>query len=132
MAAIPEDLALAAALALQDIEEIEARRKGKAYDGRPLTDEELAFQLFTEEANSLLAFAQDAAYAASIDKALDTDRAILRMYAASEARETRDRDMAFALSGQSRVASPEYATPDVDRNPVSLLTLLDNLSICAE
>lgn len=96
---IAEDLALVASLALADIGAVQSRRKGKALHGTPLTDEELAFQLFAEEANSLLAVSQDAIIAQSIDRALHDDRAILRTYAAAEAREMRDRDMALSLAG---------------------------------
>jgi hypothetical protein len=132
MTTAAEDLALVASLALADVDLIQARRKGKAQDGTPLTDEELAFQLFAEEASSLLALARDAIFAESIDRALETDRPALRTYAAAEARETRDRDIALSLSGQSRAASIPYATSKADQDPSSLLDALDKLSVYSE
>lgn len=135
MSTLAEDLAAVASLALADVDRVQARRKGKAQDGTPQTDEELAFQLFAEEASSLLALSRDVIFAQSIDRALETDRAVLRTYAACEVQETRDRDMAFELSGQARAATdaqPAYAQPDTDRDPVSLLTVLNRLSLYSE
>ncbi|GJE85954.1 hypothetical protein PsYK624_020340 [Phanerochaete sordida] len=89
--AAASDLELIASLALLDIDCVQGCRKGKAQDGAPLTDEELAFQLFAEEANSLLVVSRDAILAESIDNALHTDRTLLRAYATAEAQEARDR-----------------------------------------
>ena len=127
MADTAKNLELIASLALLDIDKVNSSRKGKAQDGAPLTDEELAFRLFAEEANSLLVASRDAVLAESIDSALRTDAAFLRAYAATEAQEARDRNMAFSLSGKTPTAAPSYSTPG---SPIlSLMDLVGNLSI---
>jgi len=93
-----ETLALIASLALEDINDVQSRRKGKAKSGAPLTDEEVAFQLFAEEANSLISFSHDAILARSVDSALRSDRSLLREFAAMEVAATRDRQFAVALA----------------------------------
>ncbi|THH20263.1 hypothetical protein EUX98_g8615, partial [Antrodiella citrinella] len=98
-------LQLVAKLSLQDIDDLQANKKGKALDSAPLTDEELAFQLYAEEANGLLTFATDAILARSIDEALRTDRPVIQQMVAAENTAVRDRQMALALS-QSRAPPP--------------------------
>lgn len=105
-----ELLHLFATLSLQDIDEIQVNRKGKSRHDVPLTDEELAFQLYTEEANSLLAFASDAILARSVDNALRTDRALIRQMVATENIAFRDRQYALALS-QGRTPPPSTPPP---------------------
>lgn len=129
MTAPADSLELIASLALLDIDRVQSAWKGKALDGVPLTDEELAFQLFAEEANSLLVVSRDATLAESMDKALRTDRALLRAYANAEAQEARDRNVAFSLSGQSPAPAPSYSAPG---SPIaSLVDLVGNLSVYA-
>ncbi|KAI0374361.1 hypothetical protein BV20DRAFT_1033200 [Pilatotrama ljubarskyi] len=90
-------LSLIAALSLEDIDQVQGRRKGKAQDG-PLSDEELAFQLFAEEASALDTFARDVAFARSLDSALESDARLLEEYAQTEEMARRDREFARALA----------------------------------
>ncbi|KAH8100561.1 hypothetical protein BXZ70DRAFT_1000275 [Cristinia sonorae] len=110
-------LQLVATLSLQDINDVQANRKGKARQGALLSDEELAFQLYAEEANSLLTVANDAILASSIDEALKTDCAIIRQMVASENVAIRDRQLAMAMA-QGR-APP---TPASEPAPAPLTT----------
>ncbi|KAI0361832.1 hypothetical protein OH77DRAFT_1418090 [Trametes cingulata] len=90
-------LSLIAALSLEDIDQVQGRRKGKATDA-PLSDEELAFQLFAEEASALDTFSRDLAFAQSLDKALESDARLLEEFAQAEEMARRDREYARALA----------------------------------
>lgn len=120
------NLALIAALSLEDVDSVQAGRKGKAQDGIPLTDEELAFQLYAEEATRFLAFSRDAIVAGSMDKAIEADYALSRAYTSSEAQEARNRNMAFSLSGQTAPPTPAFTSAE---EVVSLDDMLDELSV---
>ena len=108
-----ELLSLIAALSLEDVDEVYGRRKGKAVDGPP-SDEELALQLFAEEAYALQVYARDIELAQSIANA-----ELLAQYAQIEDFELRDREAAIAMSrawssqtdSQSPTAAPIHATP---------------------
>ena len=126
--AVADSHALIASLYLEEIEQVQASRKGKAQDGAPLTDEELAFQLYAEEMGRFLAVSRDAILADSIDKAIQADRTLLRAFATFEAQETRDRDMAFTLSGQTRPSSPASTFTDVD-DVVSLADAVEGITL---
>ena len=110
-----ELLSLIAALSLQDVDEVYGRRKGKAVDGPP-SDEELALQLFAEEARALQVYAQDIELAQSIANA---DAELVAQYVQIEEFERRDREAAIAMSrawssqtdSQSPTAAPVHATP---------------------
>ena len=105
-----EDLALLSLIAsysLQDVDEIGGRRKGKAIDG-PLSDEEIAFQLFAEEARALQALVSDTIFARSLDQALQTDTAFLEEHERIEEVEREDREAARALAeGRRPTPRPE-------------------------
>ncbi|TCD67541.1 hypothetical protein EIP91_012295 [Steccherinum ochraceum] len=109
-------LHLVAELTLQDIQDIQDGRKGKSRYNTVPTDEEIAFQLYAEEANGLLAFAGDAILARSIDDALKTDRGIIRQMVAMENVAFRDRQYALALS-QGR--APPSTSPGPSSGPSS-------------
>ena len=106
-----ELLSLIAALSLEDVDEVYGRRKGKAVDGPP-SDEELALQLFAEEARALQVYAQDIELAQSIANA---DAELVAQYVQIEEFERRDREAAIAMSrawsSQSPTAAPIHATP---------------------
>ena len=89
-----ELLSLIAALSLQYVDEVYGRRKGKAVDGPP-SDEELALQLFAEEARALQVYAQDIELAQSIANA---DAELVAQYVQIEEFERRDREAAVAMS----------------------------------
>ncbi|PIL32152.1 hypothetical protein GSI_06858 [Ganoderma sinense ZZ0214-1] len=98
--ATSEDLALLSLIAsysLQDVDEIGGRRRGKAIDGA-LSDEEIAFQLFAEEARALQTLVGDAIFARSLDQALQTDTALLEEHERIEKVEREDREAVRALT----------------------------------
>ena len=121
--------ALIASLFLEDISSIQDARKGKAQDGTPLTDEEVVFQLYAEEADHLLALSRDGILAASIDRAVEADRTLLRAYALSEAQDARDRNMAFYLSGQRPPSASSFTSAN---DIVALSDTFDALSVRSE
>ena len=127
--AVADSHALIASLYLEDIDRVQASRKGKAQDGTPLTDEELAFQLYAEEMGRFLAVSRDAILAESIDKAIGMDRTLLRAYATFEAQEARDRSMAFSLSGQTRPSSPAESTFTDADDVVSLVDAVEGITL---
>lgn len=90
--------ALIASLSLEDIDTVQSCRKGKGREDCPPTDEELALQLFAEEAKSLLDISSDAILARSVDSALRSDKAFLKQFVSEEAAAVRDREFALALS----------------------------------
>jgi len=95
-------LALIAELCLEDVDDVAAGRKGKSKASFTPSDEEIAFELFAQEAKSLLDFTKDLTYARSIDSALETDRALVEEHMRLEIRAHEDREFALALS-QGRV-----------------------------
>lgn len=122
-----DSLALVASLTLEDLEDVRTSRKGKARSNIPLSDEEFAFQLYAEEANNLLAYSQDSAYAQSIDNALGTDRILLRDYMTLEIQAARDRDVALALN-EGRAPPPD-ALPATNSSSGPLALLMDVMSL---
>ncbi|OBZ78906.1 hypothetical protein A0H81_00576 [Grifola frondosa] len=100
-------LALVAQLSLEDIDLLQAGRKGKAKD-TVVTDEELALQLLAEDARALLNFTKDMAFARSLDRALDADYTLVEELARAEADARADREMAVALSDGR---PPPYRSP---------------------
>ena len=101
-------LLLVATRSLQDVQDVTVKRKGKCKANTRSSDEELAFQLYAEEANTLLALANDAIFARSIDDALRTDREEIRRMVAEEGVAFRDRQFALTLArGQN---APEPST----------------------
>jgi hypothetical protein len=91
-------LSLVAALALEDIEDIQSHAKGKGrYNAGP-SDADIAMQLYAEEASQLLAYSKDAALAQSMDSAISSDRRVLAELVDEEISARHDREMAVALS----------------------------------
>ncbi|OSD06030.1 hypothetical protein PYCCODRAFT_1070477 [Trametes coccinea BRFM310] len=104
-------LALIAALALEDVKELQNHRAG---DGTAISaDEELALRLYAEEASALDTFAQDVVMAQSLEKAMETDAGLLEELARLEEMARRDREFAIALS-QGRM--PQPAQPQRNAN----------------
>ena len=102
-------LSLLAACSLEDADDIRGRRKGKARGG-PLSDEELALELFAEEAHALETLAQDMLLAQSIDRAIREDAVLLDAYARTEEIERGDREIARAIA-EGRPPPTRTATP---------------------
>lgn len=59
-------LDLAARLSLADVDELIGQHKGKAREGAPLSDAEIALNLFAEDARSMSLFNSDRALARSL------------------------------------------------------------------
>ncbi|KAH9937495.1 uncharacterized protein B0H18DRAFT_1113321 [Fomitopsis serialis] len=93
-------LVLIAEFALQDIDDTLSTRKGKASALAPKTDEELAFELFAEEAHALLALTRDIAFAQSLDDALRADQDIIQELLQADEVARSDREYALALEGE--------------------------------
>jgi hypothetical protein len=91
------DALLITALLLQDIAALESSRKGKARDGSPRTDEELAFGLLQSEARDIVSVLQDGLMARSMDNAVATDRDLIRELHLLELQAAQDRAYAQAL-----------------------------------
>lgn len=105
-------LTLVAELTLKDVDDVAAGRKGKGRATAEISDEELAFQLFAEEANSLLDFTKDAAFARSINYAMQTDIATVEEILREEITAREDHELAVALSeGRSRAPPSRAALP---------------------
>lgn len=108
-----EDLALLSLIAsygLQDVDEIGGRRKEKAVDGA-LSDEEIAFQLFAEEARALQTLISDTIFARSLDQALQTDATLLEEHDRIEELARGDREVARALAeGRNPPAQPDSSS----------------------
>jgi hypothetical protein len=69
---------LVAEFALEDIRELSSSQKGKAKEGTPASDAEIALQLYAEEAEALQGTVKDHILAQSIDSALRTDHAMIQ------------------------------------------------------
>ncbi|KAI0651662.1 hypothetical protein C8Q79DRAFT_997011 [Trametes meyenii] len=105
-------LSLVATLTLEDVSEIRNQRTDEVQDGA-LKDEDLALQLFAEEAGALDIFARDMLFAQSLDRALESDTTLLREFAQAEESARRDREFAIALAGgrpPPREAVPVHQT----------------------
>lgn len=117
-------LSLIAALTLEDVKELQDHRRSSivsASSQDTLSDEELAVQLYAEEANSLLLFAQDAALAYSINAALRSDRGLIREMVQEETAAIRDRRMALAMSAGRNISRPA-AGVRVPDDPASFMS----------
>lgn len=116
-------LSIIAALTLEDVKELQDDRRSSVastISQDTLTDEELAVQLYAEEANSLLLFAQDAALAYSINTALRSDRSLIREMVREETTAIRDRRMALAM-GTGRSITPAVKAR-IPEDPASLMS----------
>lgn len=109
----PDEVALLnllAACTLQDIEDLQGSNKGKSRQGSAPTDEQIALEIFAEEANALLISARDLEIALALEQAMRMDSAMIEEFSIAEERASRDREMALALS-QGRVPPPRPPTP---------------------
>ncbi|KAI9057163.1 hypothetical protein FKP32DRAFT_1661796 [Trametes sanguinea] len=112
-------LALIAAMALEDVKELQNQRAG---GGTAISaDEELALRLYAEEATALDTFARDVAMAQSLEKAMETDSGLLQEFARMEEMARRDREFAIALS-QGRTPQPAQPQRRLNAGPVVVAT----------
>ena len=122
-----ETAALIAKLALEDLAEVVKSRKGKARADSLPSDEEIAYQLQSEQYNDFLSITQDAKLAKSIGDALVTDTAYLDAFITAEAAAAEDRIAAELLSRgqplpapkscQTRLEHPEFC---MDPQPITV------------
>ncbi|KAH9950515.1 hypothetical protein B0H21DRAFT_538336 [Amylocystis lapponica] len=108
-------LSAIARLSLAEVEDVRAREKGKSRATSSPSDEQLAFQLFADEAQALLRVTEDEVFARSLDSALDTDRSIIEEFLQAEAGARADREMAVALS-EGRPPPRRSSTPALTRD----------------
>ncbi|PPR02526.1 hypothetical protein CVT24_001952 [Panaeolus cyanescens] len=100
-----ETARLIAELHLQDIADIEGRRKGKGRAGVK-SDEEYALELMMSELQSVVSISEDNRLAQSISKALETDAAYLDAFMTAEAAAEADRRVAEAVSNGQPLPPP--------------------------
>jgi len=91
--------------------------QGKARYGAPLTAEQLALQLYRVELEATLQSMLDARFAKSLERAVDEDAQMIRLFQEIEERERADRDLALGMSqlGLGTRINPEEATPSAVR-----------------
>ena len=115
-----------AACALDDIAELQAAHKGKSKDGVPLPDDQLALELFADEARALLQSTRDLEIALGLEKAMRMDAAILEEHRTMEERASRDHEMALALDQgrQPPRRPPTPLSPEPDEGAVESRNLV--------
>ncbi|TFK87946.1 hypothetical protein K466DRAFT_662662 [Polyporus arcularius HHB13444] len=113
-------LALIAAYSLEDVDSIQGRRKGKETLGGQPTDEELALELFAEEARALERLAHDMVLAQSINQAICMDAALLAEHERAEEVARGDREIARAIAeGRTPPEPPAASITDPVALPAS-------------
>ena len=105
----PETALLITQLQLQDTLEISQGRKGKGRVDQALSDEELAFQLASEEFGSLKQMYEAYNLAKSLNDAVDQDAAILEAHRVMEEAAAADRRAAELLSRGQALPEPTEA-----------------------
>ncbi|KDQ18998.1 hypothetical protein BOTBODRAFT_480925 [Botryobasidium botryosum FD-172 SS1] len=95
----------------QDVEEIEARRKGKLREGQPKSDAEIAFDLYTEELNATSSYLSDLSFARSLDSALETDVPLVQQLVRREIQELDDHEFAETITEDAQEQEPT-TSPD--------------------
>ncbi|KAG5638838.1 hypothetical protein H0H81_009609 [Sphagnurus paluster] len=94
----PETYKLIAQLTLQDIDEIDGSRKGKARANAPLSDEQIALRMQREYFQSSIREMNDLAMAKSLHDAIERDHSLLSSLSVMEQAAQDDHNMALALS----------------------------------
>ncbi|RDX56062.1 hypothetical protein OH76DRAFT_1452169 [Lentinus brumalis] len=124
-------LALIAAYSLEDVDSIQGRRKGKETLGGQPTDEELALELFAEEARALETLARDMVLAQSINQAICVDAALLAEHERAEEVARGDREIARAIAeGRTPPEPPAVGQVSVVPELTALLTCTSRLEAC--
>ncbi|KAF9528767.1 hypothetical protein CPB83DRAFT_297952 [Crepidotus variabilis] len=93
-----ETAALIVKLAMEDLDELRGQGKGKARANAPLTDEEYALQVQSQQYQELLISTEDAIIAKSLQEASATDATYLEALVVAERAAVADRRAALALS----------------------------------
>ena len=102
-----ETAALIAKLALDDLADVMGSRKGKARADSLPSDEEIAYQLQSEQYGKWLSIVADAKLAKSIEGALVTDAAYLDAFITAEEAAAEDRVAAELLSRNEPLPDPK-------------------------
>ena len=122
-----DTLNLILSIQLDDLESFVSRRKGKAADGTPATNEELAVDFQKKELQNQRLKLADRRMTQSICRAVQDDGATITILADEERRSTQDREMACRLSGQP--ADVMLETPHSLINEETL-SRFSSLNIC--
>jgi hypothetical protein len=128
-----ETAALIAKLALEDLAEVVESRKGKARADALPSDEEIAYQLQSEQYNDFLTITQDAKLAKSIGDALVTDTAYLDAFITAEEAAAEDRVAAELLSCGRPLPAPKSCQtrlehPDFCMDPLPITVYVHMIS----
>ena len=120
-----ETAALIAKLALDDLADLMDSRKGKARADSLPSDNEIAYQLQSEQYDQWLSILEDAKLAKSIEGALVTDAAYLDAYITAEEAAAEDRIAAELLSRGEALPVPKSCQtrlehPNFIMNPESI------------
>ena len=121
-----ETASLIAKLALDDLADLMGSRKGKARADSLPSDDEIAYQLQSEQYDQWLSIVVDAKLAKSIDDALVTDAAYLDAFITSEDAAAEDRVAAERLSRGEALPVPKSCQtrlehPNFLMNPVLII-----------
>jgi hypothetical protein len=115
-----ETASLIARLALQDLEEAINSGKGKARAGSQPTDEELAYQLQSQQYQAWLVTTEDYKIAKSISDALTADAAYLDAFVTSEEAAAEDRLAAQRLARGEPLPRPKASQTRLE-NPAFVM-----------
>lgn len=122
-----ETLHLILGLQIEDLRSFAATRKGKAVEGSPATDEDIAIEIQINELQNQKHVMADIVMARSISRAVQDDGTTIVVLADEERRSVQDHQWAAQLSG--RPLSVPLALPDC-RVEEEILSKFDSLNIC--
>ena len=120
-----DNIDLILALQLQDIEDAECSRKGKAREAEPLSDEELAIQLQREEYQQTVDQRTNRRMAESMRRAVEDHGASIVVLGEDENRAASDREMACRLGGHVPETGPNLYSILADDDAISRFSALN-------
>lgn len=112
---------------LEDLRSLVVARKGKAVEGNPATDEEVAIEFQINEIENQKNVMGDLVMARSISRAVQDDGTTIAILADEERRSVHDHQMATRLSGRPLDAPLDIPDCRVDED---ILSRFDSLNIC--
>lgn len=124
-----ETVDLILGLQIEDLRSLVATRKGKAVEGSPATNEEVAIEIQVNELQNQKHVMEDIVMARSIGRAVQDDGTTIVILGDEERRSVRDHQMATQLSG--RTLSVPLKIPDC-RVDEEILSRFDSLNICRD
>lgn len=122
-----ETVDLILGLQIEDLQSLVATRKGKAVEGSPATDEEVAIEIQINELQAQRRVMGDIFMARSISRAVQDDGTTIAILADEERRSVYDRQMATRLSGRPLEIPLDVPDCRVDED---ILSKFDSLNIC--